>query len=67
MTEKRMLLTCPYCGQELIYAVNLDTAHPQVIICDSEEGGCDQAFAVKIKTEYTRLYFTLELAGVRTA
>ena len=41
---------CPYCGFEnVIKAKSVNNSyHPNVVTCDSEEGGCDRFFGVKI-------------------
>jgi C4-type Zn-finger protein len=49
MSNKRNAhLTCPYCKKRLPYQV-YDIPYMQLILCDSEEGGCDTYFAVEIQ------------------
>ncbi len=41
--------TCPHCGfLNKISSQFLENRNPKAIYCDSEEGGCDKLFVVKV-------------------
>jgi hypothetical protein len=39
-------VTCPYCGFKQVR--NLSSEPVQLIICDSDEGGCDKTFVARV-------------------
>lgn len=43
----RAQFDCPYCGTTAHYLVN-PADGPRVIVCDSDEGGCDRQFVVTV-------------------
>lgn len=45
-------IRCPYCGVKQSQLVDPIVVGPQVVLCYSEEGGCDLYFAVHVCTEY---------------
>lgn len=63
--EVRVRVRCPYCGWKQWEYLKPSSAYPQQVICDLEEGGCDNLYAVRIKTQ-TLVTDTYELANTRT-
>lgn len=39
---------CPLCGHTETYGIAAGV-QPNIVLCDSEEGGCDEWFAVQIE------------------
>jgi hypothetical protein len=50
-------VTCPYCGRKqsaiVDFADHKPYTRPQVIVCDSEEGGCDKWFVFEARATFT--------------
>lgn len=47
--NKKMFLECPYCTKKILYSRELAIGRNDlVIVCDSEEGGCDKYFMVLV-------------------
>jgi len=61
-----LAMTCPYCGFEYKYMVEPSYPPLQIVLCnDAKGGGCDRYFAVKIKVQYNKEYYTLVEGGER--
>jgi hypothetical protein len=57
-------IVCPSCGQEQRQMVEPMENHPTIVLllCDSEEGGCDQRFAAEIRLHVSMDYSTCRLS-----
>lgn len=42
---------CPHCAHEQTYTVSPYSSAPQVVLCDPEDGGCDNYFGLTAKQE----------------
>ena len=46
--ERYVHTTCPYCGKEAKVKAEDNYGEKKVVLCDSEEGGCDKYFVADI-------------------
>jgi len=53
---------CPYCGNKNTVVTLTGSVHPQLVVCDWENGGCEKAFAVEIKVKVEAKTYTLNIA-----
>lgn len=62
MVFRNVEIKCPYCG--FVNKVNLEYEDqypsPGIIICDSEEGGCDRYFVIKPRINLEARTFKIE-------
>lgn len=44
-------IECPYCKVKVVYRMDLESLCEveKILTCDTEEGGCDKKFIVKLK------------------
>jgi hypothetical protein len=54
-------ITCPYCNHKNTIKIDytMSEFNPSIVVCDSETGGCDRSFAVRINLEISYELFEL--------
>ena len=48
INELKVVVTCPYCGQESLCTINCFYPGDKIIWCPVESKGCDRQFAIRI-------------------
>jgi len=55
--QAKVKLTCPYCGHGQPAVIDMADfqpyTRPQVVVCDSEEGGCDKWYVFEARATFT--------------
>jgi hypothetical protein len=55
---------CPHCGHENSHWFGIWANCPEIVTCDSEEGGCDTYFAVTARVDVTVTVTPRKIEGI---